>query len=85
MEKSERKKIMEKKLAKMKFFPMEIVYVAHDTMQIPYHIFSVSFLPDASIRYMLRCGEAFSEVTEEELLSEPNPFFFQEQQNEEND
>ena len=83
MEKSERRKILEKKLSKIKYFPLEIVYVAHDTMQIPYHVFSVSFLPDASVRYTLRCGEAFSEVTEEELLSEPNPFFFQEEPNEE--
>lgn len=83
MEKSERRELLKKRLAKMKYFPMEIVYVAHDTMQIPYHVFSVSFLPDASIRYTLRCGEAFSEVTEDELLSEPNPFFLQEQPNEE--
>lgn len=83
MEKDDRKKLMQKILNKMEYFPMERVYMMHDPFQVAYHVFSVSILPDKSIRYTLRCNESFVEVTADEISKEMNEFFLQNQIEEE--
>jgi hypothetical protein len=78
----EGKKLMHKVLSKMVYFPLDEVYVLHDISQIPWIVFSVSIMPDASVRYTLRSGDAFMEVTPNELLREPNPRFIHETEGE---